>query len=211
MPSALFFDLDGTLTDPYEGISASLRHGMAAVGKPLAQDADLRWCIGPPLQGSIAKLLGPDADALEGAVLEHYRERFKAQGMFENKVYPGIPETLAGLGSRYRLLVATSKPRVFAERILEHFQLRAHFAAVYGSELDGTRSKKAELLAWALQQESLRASDTLMIGDRAEDMLGANANGISAVGVLWGYGDEGELRSAGAAKVLGKPRDLTQL
>ena len=168
---AICFDLDGTLTDPKVGIARSIRHALAALDQPVADDDDLTWCIGPPLLGSFERMLG-DRQQAETA-LTHYRERFGAIGLYENAVYPGIRETLDSLtDAGHRLFVATSKPWVYAERIIEHFALTSRFEAVFGAELDGTRADKTDLLAWVLDRASLDPTTTTMIGDRSHDIIG---------------------------------------
>lgn len=129
--------------------------------------------------------------------------------MFETSVYPGIVEALAELKSRgWRLFVATSKPTAFAEKILQHFHLIEYFTKVYGSELSGQRSDKGELIAHVLRSEGIRPQDATMIGDRAQDVLGARQNGVRAFGVLWGYGSLTELREAGAHEVFAEVPEL---
>jgi len=141
-----------------------------------------------------------------------YRERFAVKGMFENSVYPGIVEVLAELSDHGAWLsVATVKPTVFAERIVEHFGLGRFFHGIYGSELDGNNSDKTHLLGHLLKSESLSPSDTIMIGDRAHDVLAAKANDVSSIGVLWGYGSREELVSAGADALCENPATLPVL
>ena len=205
----LVFDLDGTLTDPKPGISACIRHALEQLGQPLEPEASLDWCIGPPLQDSFAKLLGDAKDVPQA--LELYRERFRERGMFENSVYPDIPRVLDGLSGRADLFVASSKPRVFVEKIVEHFGLARHFKAVCGSGLDGSHSDKGELIAWLLREQALPKAEVVMVGDREHDMIGAKANGIPGIGVLWGYGSEKELRDAGARATARDPRALEGL
>jgi phosphoglycolate phosphatase len=131
--------------------------------------------------------------------LAFYRERFADIGLFENEAYHGIEQTLSALSASHpRMFVATSKPAVYAERIIDHFGLRPYFERVFGSELDGTRTDKTELLRYALQTAKVDARQAIMIGDRSHDIVGARSNGMTAIGVLYGYGSEDELRSAGA-------------
>lgn len=138
-----------------------------------------------------------------------YRERYASQGFRENAVYPGMEAALGELRSRgLALFVATSKPAVYAGRILEHFGLRHFFSAVYGSELDGTRSNKAQLLAYLLDRECLVPAETVVVGDRAQDVAGALANGMRPVGALWGYGSREELAAAGAVAFCERPCGL---
>ena len=188
MKPDVFFDLDGTLTDPYEGISKSILYALERLGETPIGEAELRRCIGPPLIESFARIVGSDAATL---ALTYYRERFGETGWRENTVYPGIPETLQELaGDNHRLFVATSKPTVFAERIIEHFGLAEYFAGVHGSELDGTRSNKAELLKHVVRIN--KSTNAIMIGDREHDAKGAAKNDLPFVAVLYGYGTPAE-------------------
>lgn len=211
MRGSLLFDLDGTLTDPREGIVGSLRHALAELGVPQPPDDELSGFIGPPLHESLRRFLGPKrANALPKA-LELYRERFASVGMFENKVYPGIPSALATLREAgWTLWVVTSKPSVFAAPILEHFALTRHFAGLHGSELSGERSDKGELIAHFLRVEGVPAAQATMIGDRKHDVAGARANGVRAFGVLWGYGTRAELAGAGADALYENVADLVK-
>jgi phosphoglycolate phosphatase len=203
----LLFDLDGTLTDPRPGIVGCLRHALDRLGRPCPDEDVLAACIGPPLRSSFATLL----DTRDGALIEEatrlYRERFGVVGLFENRVYDGVPEMLARLRGG-RLLVATSKMAEFAERIVAHFNLAPYFSGIYGAEPGGRFDDKAELLAHLLRREALAPEATIMIGDRAFDIVAARANGLRAVGVLWGYGSERELREAGAEQLCAKPAEL---
>jgi len=201
------FDLDGTLTDPVTGITRSIRYALTELTGAAPDAEELTWCIGPPLLGSFEKLLGDKDDAL--TALAKYRERFGDVGLFENEVYRGIPETLAALtASGCRLLVATSKPVVYARRIVDHFGLSKYFDDVFGSELDGTRADKTELLAWVCDRKRLRPAEAAMVGDRSHDMVGARNNGLRAVGVLYGFGSHEELIGAGAEVTCHTPGEL---
>lgn len=199
----LFFDLDGTLTDPAAGISACFLHATRAFGHTGLTEADVRRYIGPPLREAFAELLGTqDPVCIEEAV-RVYRERFATVGLFENAVYAGVPDALARLGARgHRLSVVTSKAAVYAERIVDHFELRRFVPRVYGAELSGERSTKAELVAHALDAECLAPAQACMIGDREHDVLGARAHGLKTIGVTWGYGSRSELEAAGADSVV---------
>jgi len=197
----LLFDLDGTLTDPGDGIVACLRHAFQTLGVPSPPQGELLTFIGPPLQESFLNVLGTAQKADEA--LRVYRERYSTLGMFENVVYPGIGAvltTLEGLG--FPLLVATSKPEVFATKILQHFGLARHFKAIYGAALSGERSKKADLLAHIVQQQGLDPSLAIMIGDRSHDVLAGRNLGMNTIGVLWGYGSRDELLESGADVVV---------
>ncbi len=205
----IFFDLDGTLTDPKPGITGSIQYALQKLDLPVPTQDELAWCIGPPLRASFVTILGGERLADRAVAL--YRERFSDIGLYENSVYPDIEHVLATLhGSPRRLFVATSKPRVFAERIIDHFGLTGHFEHVFGSELDGTRVNKSELLAYAIETTGVDASQTLMIGDRSHDMVGAKNNGMRGIGVLYGYGSKDELIEAGASHVCATPRALLE-
>jgi len=203
--SALFFDLDGTLTDPKPGITGSIQYALEKLDRPVPTQDELTWCIGPPLRASFARLLGGEELADRG--VEFYRERFGDVGLFENSVYPEIADVLAALSKTpRRIFVATSKPHVFAKRIVEHFGLDGYFEHVFGSELDGTRVHKDELLAYALEVTGVDPAQALMIGDRSHDVVGAKKNGIDAIGVTYGYGSPTELLEAGASHLCASPR-----
>jgi phosphoglycolate phosphatase len=208
----LLFDLDGTLTDPKVGILESMRHALRGLGwKETPVDEEIEWCIGPPIRENFGKLLGTPEEAVIERALEIYRERFGTVGKFENRVYEGIPEALGALRTaRFDLVVATSKPTLYAEQILDKFELRQFFGSVYGSEMDGLRGAKTELLAFVLEQEQVAPECCLMIGDREHDVIGGKANGIAAWGVTWGYGSEQELASAGAARLCHTPVELAE-
>ncbi len=205
MPAHVYFDLDGTLTDPFEGISKCLIHAVSTLGFPEPSEAVLLDCIGPPLCETVPEIVGQD---LTPQAIDLYRERFNELGWRENEPYDGIHDALDAIAeSGCRLFVATSKPRQAALRIVEHFAMRPYFEAVYGSELDGTRSNKADLLAFAAT-ENPGAKTTIMIGDRKHDLIGAIANRMTPIGVGWGYGSTEELLGAGAVAIAASPADL---
>lgn len=207
----VLLDLDGTLTDSSPGFIASIRHALVMLGRPVPPDTEIQSHIGPPLETTMAALLGSGNAEHLAAGITHYRERYSRQGLFENSVYPGIPEALARLSAvGASLFVATSKPQVFAVRIVEHFGLAPHFKAVYGSELDGRHSHKAELLRHLLAAESLSPAETYMVGDRLHDVRGALANGVTSIGVLWGFGSRSELSDAGAHHLCEHPSQLLE-
>jgi phosphoglycolate phosphatase len=199
----LFFDLDGTLTDPAPGICACLTHAVNALGRSAPPGAELRRFIGPPLHAAFAELLGSSERPFLDEAVRLYRERFTTLGLYENVVYPAIPSVLASLHAEgFALRVLTSKPSVFADRIVDHFALRQFFPRVYGAELTGELSTKAELLAHALASENLLPRYACMIGDRRHDVEGARTHGIAAIGVTWGYGSREELELAGADRIV---------
>ena len=205
----VLLDLDGTLTDPREGIVGCFRFALTRMNVTCPNDAELARFIGPPLRESIEQLLPSANQALREEALTLFRTRFSSTGMFENFVYPGITSALTTLlDSGARLFVVTSKPQVFAKRIVEHFGLDHYFSAVHGSELGGALSSKGALIAHALKSEGLEPSGTIMVGDRAHDVLGAHANDVQTVGVLWGYGSREELAAAGATYLCEHPAEL---
>lgn len=205
----LLVDLDGTLTDNFEGISRSILHALAALGAPAPPASALRSCVGPPLRASFARLLGTnDPERIEHA-LAHYRARYDETGWHENIVYDGVAAVVAALtAGGAQLVLCTSKPQPYAERIVAHFGLAPHFASIHGTDLDGTLDDKAKLVARLLARESLAADACTMIGDREHDVRAAHANGVRAIGVLWGYGSRDELVGAGADALAERPADL---
>jgi phosphoglycolate phosphatase len=206
----VFFDLDGTLTDPKPGIVRSIQYALGRLGRPVPEEAALLWCIGPPLRSSFVELLEGEAQA--DRAVELYRERFGAVGLFENQVYPGIRSLLETLGSRgWALHVATSKPHVYARQIVEHFELMPYFGEVFGSELSGERADKSDLLAHALRETGASSSLSVMIGDRSHDMIGAARNGVGSIGVLYGYGSREELVRAGARTIVERVEDVSDV
>ncbi len=211
MYRSLLFDLDGTLTDPAEGITASVAHALRKRGIEVADRTSLHCFIGPPLVDSFVAYYGLDpTDALRAVA--DYREYFVPRGMFENVVYDGIPELLATLRSHgFSLFVATSKPEPFAVRILEHFDLLRYFDRVCGASLDEKRSTKADVVAYTLAECGIAPSEALMIGDRHHDVDGAHQNALPAVGVLWGYGSREEHQAAGAEHIVQTVAELQAL
>jgi phosphoglycolate phosphatase len=205
----LIFDLDGTLTDPREGILRCLRHALTSVGVPIPEPAELEHWIGPPLQGVLVSELG---DRMGAQALENFRNRYGAVGLYENRLYPGIVDALEILKQLSpALFVATSKPQSFAKRIIEHFRLSEAFREVYGSELNGERADKTELLSYLLEQEKLLPAQAIMIGDRKYDIAAANAVGLRSIAVTWGYGSVEELSEAGADAICDSASALVAL
>ncbi len=204
--NALLVDLDGTLTDPAPGIVGCFRFALAAMGRGAPPEADLRWIIGPPLRQSFAKMLGGAADPEEALGL--YQTRYGSTGLFEAAIYAGVPEALATLKqSGARLFLCTSKPAVYATRILDRFDLAQYFDAAYGSELDGRLEDKGDLIGHILAVEGLDPGDCVMWGDRRHDVAGAARHAIPTLGALWGFGGEQELREAGAAALCAAPSE----
>lgn len=189
----ILFDLDGTLTDPREGITRSIQYALAKLDIDEPDLARLEHFIGPPLLQAFMQFYGFD-EAKAWQAVNFYRERFKVTGLYENRVFEGVSELLEGLQAQGRTLyIATSKPWEFAREIARHFDFSRHFKVIYGSELDGTRTNKVELIAHLLAEENLDPAQTLMIGDRKHDLIGARSNGLEAVAVGYGFGSREEL------------------
>lgn len=202
MKQYLLFDLDGTLTDPMVGITSSVQYALEKFGIHVRYLKELIPFIGPPLAESFQKFYGFSKEDAEKAI-QYYREYYTPKGIFENEVYEGIPEMLAHLTEAgFTLLVATSKPTVFARKVLKHFGMEDYFSFVGGSELDGSRTKKAEVISYILKTCGIRAKEAIMIGDRRHDIEGGKACGLESVGVLYGYGMEQELTEAGANHII---------
>lgn len=204
----VLFDLDGTLTDSAPGIFRSVRHALGTLGWPDPGPDRLRAFVGPPIQESFAAL-GLSGDAVDRAVAA-YRSRFGETGLYENEVYDGIPDVLSALRrAGFDLAVATSKPEVYARRILDHFGLTSSFSAVAGATLDGTLRHKDEVIAACLASLGVDApAVAAMVGDRSHDVAGSARHGIPCIGVTWGYGSAEELAGAGAATLVDRPGDL---
>ncbi len=198
----VFLDLDGTLTDAGPGIIASVTHALKALGLPAPDPAELGWVVGPALVDSFARLGVSDT----AAALQLYRARYTEVGLFENSVYPGIPEALETLAATFRLCLATAKPHAYAKRITAHFGLNRHLFAEFGPELDGTRNNKGELLAHALDELGLDPDDCAMVGDRHHDFDAARFVGMPSLAVTWGYGSADEYDTAD--RVCGAPEAL---
>ena len=193
-----FFDLDGTLTDSAPGIINSVCYALQKLGIEPPPKESLTCFIGPPLSWSFSTYFGMD-EAMAQRAVDTYREYYRAGGMLENSVYPGVVDLLKRLSDAGIICVlATSKPHIFANRILQHFSLDPYFSLVSGPELDGTRGEKSEVIAYALEQLGIDPHCALMIGDREHDVLGAKQFDMDSAGVLWGFGSEEELYRAGA-------------
>jgi phosphoglycolate phosphatase len=211
-PHAALFDLDGTLTDPKPGITRCIQYALSELGYPLPDVEDLSLCIGPPLQQSFAELLKTSDSVMIQRAVSFYRERYSSIGLFENTLYRGIPEILQSIRSAgYQTFVATSKPHVYANRIINHFSLSSLFDRIYGSELDGTRSMKGDLIRHILETEQITPENTVMIGDRKHDMIGAKQNHVCAIGVTYGYGDREELADHGASAIANTPSEILSI
>ena len=202
----VLFDLDGTLTDPREGITRCIQYALEKLGQHVPSQVELEAYIGPPLRGTFAAILKSTDTQLVETAVQFYRERFAVVGLFENELYAEVPSMLESLRDAHRrLFVATSKVGTFAESILEHFRISHFFDGVYGSTLEGRFDDKAELLHHLLNCESLAAAETVMVGDREHDVFAARHNRILSLGVTYGYGTREELRAAGADALCDSP------
>jgi len=210
--SVVLFDLDGTLTDPKLGITRCIQYALSELGYKPPDADELHWCIGPPLKDSFSQLLKTlDYTVIEQAILL-YRRRFATIGLFENSLYPQIPEILKAIRfAGYKTFVATSKPYIYATQIIEYFGLLLLFDDVYGSEFDGTRSIKGDLIQHILRTENLSSSSVVMVGDRSHDIIGAKQHQIASIGVTYGYGTEEELKAQGADLIAHSPDDIPRL
>ncbi|MBQ9080719.1 MAG: HAD family hydrolase [Clostridia bacterium] len=206
----ILFDLDGTLTDPGDGITNSVAYALRKLGQTPPPRAELEPYIGPPLIDSFMTLAGLDRERAELAV-KYYREYFADRGIFENTLYDSIPEMLGQLReSGATVALATSKPEVFARRILEHFDIAKYFDFVAGSELDSRRNKKAEVILYALECMNVtQKARVVMVGDRKHDTLGAAEVGVFSVGVTYGYGSHAEFEANGAGHIVDSVQQLT--
>jgi phosphoglycolate phosphatase len=193
--NTILFDLDGTLTDPKVGITKSVQYALKKMGIPEDNLDALVKFIGPPLANSFQEYYALDSIRAQKAV-EYYREYFAPFGIYENEIYPKIPALLERLSKdRKSLMVATSKPTIFAEKILDHFDIRRYFSVVAGSNLDGTQVVKGEVIQSILAGiENIQRDQVVMVGDRKHDIIGAKANRIDSIGVTYGFGSFEELQ-----------------
>ena len=211
MYETILFDLDGTLTDPGEGITKSVAYALQKYSIEVADRSVLYPFIGPPLVDSFQKYYGFSPKQAEQAVV-YYREYFRETGLFENEVYDGVEDLLSSLKSAgKRVILATSKPEVFARQILDHFGLTRYFDVIAGALLDGSRMHKADVIAYALDTAGITdKSSVVMVGDREQDVKGAEKTGLPCIGVLYGYGSREELTAAGATAIVESVEELQQ-
>lgn len=211
MFNTVLFDLDGTLTDPAEGITNSVAYALERYGIKVEDKRSLYSFIGPPLNDSFMRYYGFTPEKAMEAI-RVYREYFRDKGIFENEVYEDVPELLEKIKkSGKKVVLATSKPEEFALRILEHFDLIGYFDVVAGASMDEKRNKKGDVIRYAMEKGGFSAKGAVMIGDREHDIFGAKENGIPSIGVLYGYGDREELESAGADYIAEAVEDIFQI
>ena len=208
----VLFDLDGTLTDSQEGIVNSVRFALQHFGIKTNNSEDLNRFLGPPLWNSFKEFCGFNEAQVNEAV-KIYRKHYDKKGIFENRLYDGICKVLEDLKILgVEMAVATSKPTKYANIILEHFGISRYFSLIAGSEMDGTRSNKAEVIAYVLDNLDYgRKKKSAMIGDRKHDIIGANSHNMDSIGVLWGYGSRAELEAAGATKIASGTNELQHI
>ena len=207
----LLFDLDGTLTDNFEGIANCIRYALERMDVPDPGIAELRACVGPPLRETLPRLIGKTDAATTERALALYRERYSQRGWQENAVYDGVPDMLAAaVRASPRVFLCTTKPQPYAEKIVAHFGLAGFLSGVYGTSLDGNLDDKADLLAHLLASEGLQGEHCLMIGDRRHDVRAAQVNGARSLGVLWGYGSRAELVAAGVEALIEAPAEFSR-
>lgn len=205
---AILLDLDGTLIASEPGILSSCQAALRALGHDTDPAMDITSIIGPPIEDVMRYLLGQFGDDRVAEAVEAYRQDYGSRGLFLSEVYEGIPEALSEMMKNARIFLATSKRATFARKILEDKGLDSVFTGIYGSTPAGDIDHKPELIAHIIKENELAADRCIMIGDRKFDITGAHANGMRAVGVLWGYGDRAELEIAGADLLVEKPAEL---
>ena len=208
----ILFDLDGTVTDPMIGITKSVQYALNKFDIEVEDLNELCKFIEPPLKDSFMNFYNfTEEDALNA--ITYYREYFSTKGLYENTVYENFEDMLISLKEKNKsLIIATSKPTVFAEKILEHFNLKKYFDFIAGSNLDNTRTKKADVISYALEQQGItEVSEIIMIGDREHDVIGAKALNIESIGVLHGYGSYDELSNSGANYIVKDVKELHSL
>ncbi len=208
----ILFDLDGTLTDPAVGITRSVAYALEKFGIKVDDISTLNHFIGPPLLDSFMEDYGFSEEKAQTAI-DYYRERFRVKGLYENVVYNGVSDMLETLKkSGKELILATSKPEPFAKEIMRHFGLDKYFLFIAGSNFDGTRTAKSEVIEYALENAGVTDKiSCIMIGDRKHDILGAQKTQLDSIGVLYGYGSREELETAGATYIAETVKDVTKL
>jgi phosphoglycolate phosphatase len=211
LPRAILLDLDGTLIDSRPGIAASCEAALRALGHMPDPSFDVTPLIGPPMPQVIRRLLASYGDDRFDAGIAAYRAHYGEIGLHQATLYPGIADMLRQLSAAALCYVVTSKREIFATRIIEGLNLTAHFRHVYGTIPDGSLDEKTDLIAAVLRTESLDPQATVMVGDRSHDMIGARANSLRAIGVLWGYGNRQELEAAGADALVSAPHELVAI
>lgn len=210
MYKAILFDLDGTLTESDEGITKSVQYALGKLGKPEEDLEKLKVFIGPPLMEQFMKYADLDEETARKAV-EYYRERYSEKGIFENRPYPGVEDMLKELKrKKYLLTVTSSKPEYYVKQILDHFQLTGYFDEIVGSEMNGKRTNKAEVIEETLSRLHMsdKRDQVIMIGDKEHDVFGARKAGLKCIAVSYGYGTEEELKNAAPFKTVASTNEI---
>ncbi|HFI0421544.1 TPA: HAD family hydrolase [Streptococcus suis] len=211
MYQTILFDLDGTLTDSGQGILNSVAYALEKMGIEEPDTANLNRFIGPPLYESFSRFYQLSPEDTQSAV-DAFRVYFKEKGMFENQLYPGIIPLLEELRTAGKtLVIATSKPEIFAKQILEHFGIAHYFDVIAGASLDSSRISKADVIGYAINQLEAFPKHAVMIGDREHDIEGARMHQLPAIGVLYGYGNKQEFEKAGATMIVETVQDLKKV
>lgn len=211
MYATVLFDLDGTLTNPGLGITNSVMYALGEMGYEVPPRKELYKFIGPPLHESFQVYFGMTPEASVEAVRQ-YRVYYRDKGIFENEVYEGIVPLLQKLkAAGRRLVLATSKPEEFAKIIMAHYGLDAYVCEIAGSTMGTDRSRKGQVIAYALKEFNIDPASAVMVGDREHDIIGGRENGIAGIGVTFGYGSLEELHSAGAVAVADSPQELGRI
>ncbi|MGQ7329336.1 HAD family hydrolase [Streptococcus suis] len=211
MYQTILFDLDGTLTDSGQGILNSVAYALEKMGIEEPDTANLNRFIGPPLYESFSRFYQLSPEDTQSAV-DAFRVYFKEKGMFENQLYPGIIPLLEELRTVGKtLVIATSKPEIFAKQILEHFGIAHYFDVIAGASLDSSRISKADVIGYAINQLEAFPKHAVMIGDREHDIEGARMHQLPAIGVLYGYGSKQEFEKAGATMIVETIQDLKRV
>lgn len=212
MYQTVLFDLDGTLTDSGLGITNAVAYALKKFGIQEKDRSKLNVFVGPPLKDSFARYYGLSSEDCERGIA-YYREYYQDKGLFENEVYPGIPELLKDLkAAGRRVILATSKPEFFTRQIMEHFQLDQYFDLIAGASMDEKRVEKADVIRYALEKAGITdVTNAVMTGDREYDILGARENGMDSIGVLYGYGSREELEAAGAGQIVETVEELRKI
>ena len=213
MYKAIFFDLDGTLTESGEGITKSVQYALEKLGVSASDLEPLKVFVGPPLLDQFMKYAGFDKETAQKGI-EYYRERYSEKGMYENTVYPGVENALAELKRRgYRLAVASAKPTFYVTQIMDHFNLSRYFEVIAGTDLNGPKVSKSQVIEEALERMNLsdHRDQVIMVGDREHDVIGAKHAGIDCLGVLYGFGTREELETAGADYIVELPEEILKM
>ncbi len=205
----ILFDLDGTLTDPAEGIVRCIQHSLTTLNYVCPPREELTRYIGPPLREAFISIANSSDEVFIERAVAVFRERFSTIGLFENNPYTDVPKMLTDLSS-FQLYVATSKPQVYAEKILRHFSLADHFIEIHGNDMEGRLDDKADLVKELLERRALRPEETIMVGDRKHDVIAAKKNGVASLGVTWGYGSREEVVKAGVDYLCESPSDVVK-